>query len=584
MFLLLTAMMAPRLLALSVLSWAYTQVYAQTWCGKNYMSTEPVTNPGGQFPISQTFSEPHLALRCGPAVKPYLPEDLDPTDPTFVSILVDTPITFSNISGATAFRQFSSLSTLDVTVLVDGKKLASGSVPVNASKHILPFSLSSLEPRTEAYNLTCTASLGDGTEVLGSSLLTYLPAKPAGIGSVTKMDMRSGTLLAKPPTGEEGPYERIFPIGFYTQFEGYLDSNLSISSTLKEQGFTVVHTVPPFENNTILEQVLDKMQEAGLWLMYDMRYTYQNDTSVTEQVNLIKSRPNLLLWYTADEPDGTSDPLNATTLTQFLINSLDGGDGKGGSGYHPVSLVLNCQNYFWSEYANGADVLMQDTYMIGNNVSFSLEWSTPCTVDFGDCGCDNCVGTDGVGTFKDISSRMDVFAERSFIDGWELEKVVWTVPQGFGDEEYWTRTPTGEEFVVQSIVGINHGGLGVVSWDDPTTDDIKAGASALALALTSGPSPMASFILNPSSTFKQVTTASGIDTGLWTVDGKTLLLATNMNYENTTLNAVELGLSTESKGFGAGGLTEVFCSGVCSVSEQSIVFGSVGSGGFVFNA
>jgi len=360
-----------------------------------------------------------------------------------------------------------------------------------------------------------------------------------------------------------------------------LDSDLSISSTLKEQGFTVVHTVPPFENNTILEEVLDKMQEAGLWLMYDMRYTYMNDTSVSEQVKLIRSRPNLLLWYTGDEPDGTSDPLNATTHAQFLINSLDGGDGKGGSGYHPVSLVLNCENYFWSEYASGADVLMQDTYMIGNNVTFSSEWGTPCTVDYGDCGCDNCQGIDGVGSFKDISFRMDVFAERAFIDGWELEKVVWTVPQGFGTEEYWTRNPTGEEFVVQSIVGINHGGLGVVSWDDPTTPEIKASASALALALTSGPSNMSAFILNPSSTFKQVTTTSGIDTGMWTLDRKTLLLASNMNYENTTLEAADLGLG--SKGFG-GGLTEVFCSGLCSAGDESVVFGSVGSGGFVFSA
>ena len=213
---------------------------------------------------------------------------------------------------------------------------------------------------------------------------------------------------------------------------------------------------------------------------------------------------------------------------------------------------------------------------------------------------------------------MDVFAERAFIDGWELEKVVWTVPQGFGTEEYlcssyafrcspltlpsryWTRNPTGEEFVVQSIVGINHGGLGmypsflylfdlvaqyllvgVVSWDDPTTPEIKASASALALALTSGPSNMSAFILNPSSTFKQVTTTSGIDTGMWTLDRKTLLLATNMNYENTTLEAAELGLG--SKGFG-GGLTEVFCSGLCSAGDESVVFGSVGSGGFVFSA
>lgn len=50
------------------------------------------------------------------------------------------------------------------------------------------------------------------------------------------MDMRSGALLAKPPTGEDGPYQYVFPIGFYTQYGSYLASNLSIPGILKEQG------------------------------------------------------------------------------------------------------------------------------------------------------------------------------------------------------------------------------------------------------------------------------------------------------------------------------------------------------------
>lgn len=73
-----------------------------------------------------------------------------------------------------------------------------------------------------------------------------------------------------------------------------------------------------------------------------------NASEVTEQVNRIKRRPNLLVWYTADEPDGTSDPLDATLKSSNLIQSLDGGDGMGGAGYHPVSLVLNCENYFFT--------------------------------------------------------------------------------------------------------------------------------------------------------------------------------------------------------------------------------------------
>jgi hypothetical protein len=83
-----------------------------------------------------------------------------------------------------------------------------------------------------------------------------------------------------------------------------------------------------------------------------------NNSRVTEEVNRIKTRPNLLLWYTADEPDGTSDPLNATVRSYQLINSLDGGDSTGGAGYHPVSLVLNCQDHeFRCVHVGSTDVL-----------------------------------------------------------------------------------------------------------------------------------------------------------------------------------------------------------------------------------
>ena len=54
---------------------------------------------------------------------------------------------------------------------------------------------------------------------------------------------------------------------------------------------------------------------------------------------------------------------------------------------------------------------------------------TVCTKDYGDCGCDNCKGD-----FEDISDRMDEFAERLWVEGWDRTKAVWTVPQAFGDE------------------------------------------------------------------------------------------------------------------------------------------------------
>ena len=36
--------------------------------------------------------------------------------------------------------------------------------------------------------------------------------------------------------------------------------------------FNLVHPVPTFDNATALELVLDRMEELGLWLIYDMRW------------------------------------------------------------------------------------------------------------------------------------------------------------------------------------------------------------------------------------------------------------------------------------------------------------------------
>lgn len=183
---------------------------------------------GGQFPVPELSSSPLLALRCGPAIKPYLPEDQDDEDPTVVSILVDTPVTYRRIFGASEITTDD--TTLNVTVTVDGKILTTGEVPLNAVKYILPFSLADLEPRTDPYEITCSA--GEGFK--SQAALSYLPPPPSDIGSVTKMDMRTGALLARLST--DAPYERVFPIGFYTSFDPYLTNNLSVLAELKEQG------------------------------------------------------------------------------------------------------------------------------------------------------------------------------------------------------------------------------------------------------------------------------------------------------------------------------------------------------------
>ena len=166
-----------------------------------------------------------------------------------------------------------------------------------------------------------------------------------------------------------------------------------------------------------------------------------------EEVSRIKSRKNLLLWYTADEPDGWGDPLDATNLAYDKIYDIDG--------YHPVSLVLNCQDYEFEAYTAGTDIVMQDAYTVGIDPTHSVVWDTDCTPDYGDCGCDNCVGE-----FEDISRRVDQFGGRLEALGLERSKSIWTVPQAFGGDSYWSRIPTGNEWVIQSLLAVTHGALG----------------------------------------------------------------------------------------------------------------------------
>ena len=192
---------------------------------------------GGQFPIPATSDSPLLAFRCAQAIRPYLPGDEVEGLPS--AILIDTPIVHSHIDNAKPISGLISVSAniVDVKVFVDGDLLTSGSVPLNVTKYELPFSLSDLQPSSKSYRISCIASIHHESQTFSaSSLLTYLPDPPSRIGSVTRMDLRTGALLARPADGKGGPYSPVFPIGFYTNYGGYLNQNLPIPAELASQG------------------------------------------------------------------------------------------------------------------------------------------------------------------------------------------------------------------------------------------------------------------------------------------------------------------------------------------------------------
>lgn len=187
--------------------------------------------PGGQFQNPETSTEPLLMFRCAPAIQPYLAEDASG------SIVIDTRVTNSKIAGTTPIQSSSfekmARSGLRVSVSVDGRTLATGRVSPNASAHELSFSLSPLKPRPNEFSVECVAQTDDGQTFRTNTTLLRLPNRTDG-GSVTKMDFRTGAMLVKNETTRT--WETLFPLGFYTSFGGYLETNLTVLDDLKQRG------------------------------------------------------------------------------------------------------------------------------------------------------------------------------------------------------------------------------------------------------------------------------------------------------------------------------------------------------------
>ncbi|KAF9239477.1 hypothetical protein BU15DRAFT_61981 [Melanogaster broomeanus] len=500
-----------------------TTAVAQTWCGKHYMSTQSVVAPGGNFQPPAASKDPLLAFRCAPAIRPYLAEDVSSP----AAVLIDSPVVYYEIANAKPIDLAAgplSTQTLDVTISLNGKTLDQRPVPLNATAYELSFSLEDVTPQMAAYNVSCeatyTGSASTSQTFSATTALSFLP-NPTN-SSVTKMDLRTGGLLAKPATGLGGAYEPVFPIGFYTMFDDYLATNLSVIDELKEQGFTIIHPVPTFDNMTAFNMVVDRMQEVGLYLMYDMRFTYMNTTSVIEQVNSLKNRPNLLLLIPLMQPPS---PTISSTAWTVIIPSAWCSTAKITTGHHtPLAL----------------DVVMQDVYMVGNNVTHSNEWNTPCDTTAVQPNSTLPAGyvpaNSGIGTYFDISDRVASFKNRLEVMGWERTKAVWTVPQAFGGE------------------------------------NIKASASAFAMSLPK----ITPFLFDPAAV-RTTYVVGGASVATWGAGSQTLVLATNTNYINQTVQWEALGLEGD-------GTTTVFTSGIAETSQDGFMLGSVGSGAFVVTA
>ncbi|KAF2397957.1 hypothetical protein EJ06DRAFT_523356 [Trichodelitschia bisporula] len=398
----------------------------ETWCGKAYKASNASFDPGGQLEPPPLSDVPLLDLQVAPRMSIYLSTESQ------ASLIVSAAIThtvgepycaewdpsseLTRMNG-TSFR-------LTITLLDRTTVLSTTSIAANTTLNEIPIPLTGLKAGTTPQQilLTLTSPHCPETTFFSITTLTLLP--PPENGSAARTDALHGGLHVLTDSSAPTTWEPIFPYSFYGDWGGHFAGSPSNLSAFASHGFNIFHPTPgadpsaPWGEWASFDAALDQLEELGLWLMYDMRWSYKNLTAVTAQVERIKHRKRLLLWYTADEPDGWGDALDAPLRAADAIRTADP--------YHPVSLVLNCANFHFGPYAAGADILLTDPYPVGNNASYSTLWDTPCNATYGDCGCDGCIGE-----LKDVARRMDMFRE---YEGWmrAVEKPLWAVPQVFG--------------------------------------------------------------------------------------------------------------------------------------------------------
>lgn len=393
---------------------------------------------------------------------------------TTAELIVDAGLSYyhGTAYSAPASGAGNASDTFRFTATVQGNVLVTGEIPVNSTDNLFQFDLTGLTPSASAsYSVTLTGSTSSGSNVTAETELFYLPEKTTG--SVVKVDRLYGSLLYRnDATG--GKFKPVFPYGYYGSYSGYFNDTTKIAA-FEAAGFNAVNPVADFADINMTDSI-DAMDQVNLLFQYDMRNSFQNLTSVAEQIPLVKDHPSLLTYYTADEPDGWGYTFESSVDAYNLLASLDK--------YHPTALVLNCQNYYFKEYTVGADILMEDAYPVGINATFADKWGTPCNLTYGDCGCDNCEGS-----LLDVPARVDDFYKYA---GWiggsaVTRKPVWAVPQAFSGEGYWARDPTPEETWVMDLLAFNHGAMARLAWIYPPSDVLSNATAKLAKVVTVEP-------------------------------------------------------------------------------------------------
>lgn len=463
---------------------------APLWCGKAYQPQWPAVDPGGRVPVPAKSERTILDVRCYSRMSTYfhgetvgkIVVDLEPTTDIYPRASSDVGHIYLEDSPMAI-----AISVVGVpgTRYVDVARKRPG-------RAIFDIDLAKYSTSHDPLGFECSIEYDSNRIDRLAEMYHVPPADPDSPkpGSFSKLDRLTNLVLVNSTTTGEplGQWEPVVPYGFYNA-----PKNLS---ELVSLGFNVLHLVPDLPSTPgagygpDYASLVAEAARLGIWIMHDLRWSWQDPDLLTHQVESLRSATNLLTWYTADEADGeTLDPARLQRAHDRL-HALD-------SRHHVLSSVLNCADFEFERYSASIDVLLTDPYPVArysysSSSSSSYSSSSSKSSDFSSSGVtthdgglsiygtvsNETYGCDGCdlcpNSVRAVARRVEEYrSHQRILDRWSA---IWIVPQGLGGQLHWTRSPTRVESLAIQVLSLMHGVTGSVTWlyDDATEDIIHA--------------------------------------------------------------------------------------------------------------
>lgn len=205
---------------------------------------------------------------------------------------------------STNFTAPSNKDNLAVTITRadTGRLIARTNAPVNVSDTQVTFQWGDLASSLTGYAIAVTATGSNGHTYTAQTSLQRLPSRTDG-GSVVKIDNLYGGLVVQEKGSKN--WTPLFPFSFYFG-SGLLEPKTTeVLTEWVNMGYNILHIIPPYDYNDY-KKYAEEAEKLGLWLMYDMRHTFNDHDELVKQMELFKGFSNMLLWYTSDEPGESS--------------------------------------------------------------------------------------------------------------------------------------------------------------------------------------------------------------------------------------------------------------------------------------